>query len=333
MIGPAFARVLAPLLALLLLGSGAAARADAFDYRLEAQQVAEGVYVFVGLAEDFSFDNGGNIVNTGFIVGPEGIIVIDTGPSRRYGEQMLAAIRRLNPLPVVLTINTHHHPDHFLGNQAFPHGSLAALPATIRDIEAEGEAFNENMYRLNGDWMRGTEVVVPTRRLAAGRQQVGGRDIELLALGGHDAADLVVLDHASGTVFAGDLLFRRRAPTTPHADIPRWLAALDALAQLPAKRWIPGHGEIGNGEAADGGAAAIGETRAYLRWLATVVREGAERGLDMPELFATPIPEDFLDLALVRTEFRRSVAHLFPAAEQAALQGHRTAGAPARNGR
>lgn len=328
MIGRAFA----PLLVLLLLSTGTLARADTFDYRLEARKVAEDVYVFVGLSEDFSFDNGGNIVNTGFIVGPEGIIVIDTGPSRRYGEQMLAAIRRLSPLPVVLTINTHHHPDHFLGNQAFPRESLAALPTTIRGIEAEGEAFNDNMYRLNGDWMRATEVVIPSRRLAAGRRQAGGRDIELLALGGHDAADLVVLDLASGTVFAGDLLFRRRAPTTPHADIPRWLAALDALARLPAKRWIPGHGEIGDGDGSDNGAAAIDETRAYLTWLADTVREGAEGGLDMTELFATPIPADFLDLVLVQTEFRRSVAHLFPAAEQAALQDHRTAAGPARNG-
>ncbi len=98
------------------------------------------------------------------------MIVIDTGSSRRYGEQMLAAIRRVTPLPVVLTLNTHHHPDHFLGNQAFPPATLAALPDTIAALRSEGEGFNANMYRLNGDWMRDTEVVVPGRALAAGRQ-------------------------------------------------------------------------------------------------------------------------------------------------------------------
>ena len=98
---------------------------DAFDYRLAPRELAPGAYVIVGLKEDFSFTNGGNIVNTGFLVGTEGVIVIDTGPSRRYGEQMLAAIRRVTPLPVVLTLNTHHHPDHFLGNQAFPPATLA----------------------------------------------------------------------------------------------------------------------------------------------------------------------------------------------------------------
>lgn len=307
------ARVLAALSALLVLIPGA--HAERFDYRLEPREIAPGAFVLVGLEEDFSPTNGGNIVNSGFLVGPEGVIVIDTGSSKRYGEQMLAAIRRITPLPVVLTLNTHHHPDHFLGNQAFPPATLAALPDTIAAIRSEGEAFNANMYRLNGDWMRDTEVVVPARAVEPGRQRIGGRDVELLALGGHTAADLVLIDHDSGTVFAADLAFNGRAPTTPHADIPRWLAALDTLERLPAQRWVPGHGEVAND------TAPLRQTRDYLAWLQHTVRPSAEDGLDMTEVFATPVPARFAGLALVEQEFRRSVAHLFPAAEQAALEG------------
>ena len=36
------------------------------DYQLQAQPVADGVYVFSGRNEHFSRDNGGNIVNTGW---------------------------------------------------------------------------------------------------------------------------------------------------------------------------------------------------------------------------------------------------------------------------
>lgn len=285
-----------------------------FNYRLQPRELAPGAWVVVGLKEDFSFANGGNIVNTGFIVGREGVIVIDTGSSKRYGEQMLAAIRRVTPLPIVLTVNTHHHPDHFLGNQAFPRATLAALPETIAALRSEGEGFNANMYRLNGDWMRDTEVVVPERAIAAGRQRIGGRDVELVALGGHTVADLVVIDHDSGTVYAADLLFNGRAPTTPHADLLRWLAALDTLEGLPARRWVPGHGE----PATD--LAPLRQTRDYLGWLAQAIRTGAESGQDMTELFQTPIPQRFAGLALVEAEFRRSVVHLFPAAEQAVLE-------------
>ena len=317
---PLLTRLLALLLALFALTP--AARAERFDYRLEPRQIADGIYVLVGLKEDFSFANGGNIVNAGFIVGPDGVIVIDTGSSRRYGEQMLAAIRRVTDRPVVMTLNTHHHPDHFLGNQAFPADTLGALPETIAAIRSEGEAFNANMYRLNGDWMRDTEVVVPTRPVTAGRQRIGGRDLELLALGGHTAADLVVVDHDSGTVFAADLVFNARAPTTPHADIPRWLDALDTLERIPARRWVPGHGEV----ATD--TAPLKETRAWLGWLADTIRNAAENGLDMNEVFATPIPPRFAALALAEQEFRRSVVHLFPAAELAALARSADAHAP-----
>ncbi|TAH47845.1 MAG: quinoprotein relay system zinc metallohydrolase 1 [Betaproteobacteria bacterium] len=291
-----------------------AADAGAFDYRLQPRELADGVYVLVGRREDFSRDNGGNIVNTGFIVGSTGVIVVDTGPSRRYGEQLRAAIARVTPLPVVLTLNTHHPPDHFLGNQAFPPDTLAALPETIAGIEAEGAAFNDNMYRLVGDWMRDTEVVVPGQRLTPGRRTVGGRDIELVALGGHTAADLVLIDHASGTVFASDLVFHGRAPTTPHADIPRWLASLDTLGALVAKHWIPGHGSVGEE------ARALADTRAYLVWLRETVRDAAESGLDMAEALARPLPAEVRVWALADSEYRRSVVHLFPAAEKAALK-------------
>ncbi len=313
------AGLLVALCALLLTALPAHAEdfAGDFNYRLQPRELAPGAWVVVGLKEDFSFANGGNIVNTGFIVGRDGVIVIDTGSSKRYGEQMLAAIRRVTPLPIVLTVNTHHHPDHFLGNQAFPRATLAALPETIAAIRSEGEGFNANMYRLNGDWMRDTEVVVPERALAAGRQRIGGRDVELVALGGHTVADLVVIDHDSGTVYAADLLFNGRAPTTPHADLLRWLAALDTLEGLPARRWVPGHGE----PATD--LAPLRQTRDYLGWLAQAIRTGAESGQDMTELFQTPIPQRFAGLALVEAEFRRSVVHLFPAAEQAVLEAAR----------
>ena len=230
--------LLLALLVLLTLRSAAARAAD-FDYRLEPRRIADGVYVLIGRTEDFSLDNGGNIVNTGFLVGNQGVVVIDTGPSRRYGEQMRAAIGRVTPLPVVLVINTHHHPDHILGNQAFPADRLAAVPETIRAIQTEGPGFLENMYRLNGDWMRDTEVVAPRQVLAAGRLEVGGRALELIVLDGHTASDLLVLDRATGTLFAADLVFNGRAPTTPDADLTRWLASLDQLEQRPFRAARP----------------------------------------------------------------------------------------------
>lgn len=307
------------LLAALLLGCASlpAALAESFDYRLQPQQIAPDVYVLPGASEDFDTRNGGNIVNIGFIVGRDGVIVIDSGPSRRYGEQLRAAIRRITPLPPVLLLNTHHHPDHFLGNQAFADLPIAALPATRQGIAAEGNAFAENLYRLSGDWLKGTEVQAPSRDLAAGTLEVAGRTLELRALAGHTDADLVVIDSASGVIFAGDLVFHERAPTTPHAEIGAWLAALDTLQALTHAlgftRLVPGHGPV----SAD--AAPILQTRAWLRWLAAQLEADARAGLDMSEVLQRPLPPELARLPLAQREYRRSVEHWFPAIEARVL--------------
>ena len=275
------------------------------DYGLAPRRVAEDVYVLVGKAEDFSRGNGGNIVNTAFVVAPEGVVVIDSGPSRLYGEQLRRAIARVTPKPLLKVFNTHHHPDHYLGNQVFADAPTAALPATIAGQRAEGGAFAENLYRMAGDWMKGTESVPAREPVAPGRQTIGGREFELLLFSGHTQGDLAILDHRSGVLFAGDLVFWNRAPTTPHADIATWLAALDRLEALPYRLMLPGHCE----PVPD--ARGIAQTRSYLRWLDAALRSAAERGDEMTELLARPLPAELADIPLSRLEFARSVAHLY----------------------
>lgn len=308
------------LCALLILAAGQLGAVD-FDYRLSAVPVAKDVYTFIGKTEDFTTDNGGNIVNTAFIVAPQGVIVIDSGPSLRYGQQMRRAIATVTAKPIALVINTHHHPDHFLGNQAFADVPIAALAETRNGIAADGNAFAENLFRMSGDWMKGTEVQIPGKTLNAGRFDVAGRSLRLVALDGHTGADLVIVDDSSGVVFAGDLVFNGRAPTTPHADVPHWLKALDQLDALTResgfKLLLPGHG------APSTDAAPIRQTRAWLTWLSATMRDAAKAGLDMNDTLALPLPPEFAALPVAASEYRRSVGHLFPAAEQDALGAKR----------
>lgn len=291
----------------------------AFDYGLQAQRVADEVYVFIGRDEDFSTVNGGNIVNTGFIVTVAGLVVIDSGPSLRYGQQMQRAMRKVSWVAPLQVFNTHHHPDHFLGNQAFAGTPIVALEATRQGIAAEGNVFAENLYRLSGDWMKGTESMTPTASIAPGRHTIAGRTLRLLALNGHTESDLAIYDETSGVLFAGDLVFNNRAPTTPHARIERWLASLDTLEAITRESGfsaiVPGHGAIARD------AAPIRQTRAWLSWLDQAMRQAAADGLDLNEVLARPLPAEFAGMAVGVREYRRSVGHLFPAAEQEAL-GH-----------
>ncbi|MGC4404083.1 quinoprotein relay system zinc metallohydrolase 1 [Methyloversatilis sp. MC4-4] len=305
------ARLLAALLAFAL--SFAAYAATPFDYRLKPEKIADDTWVLIGSTEDITRGNGGNIVNTAFVVTKEGVVVIDSGPSRRYGEQMRAAIARVTDKPVVRVFNTHHHPDHFLGNQAYADVPIAALPATRAGERDDGGAFADNMYRMAGDWASGTEPQVAQQDVKPGRLTVGGHEFELIALEGHTAGDLAILDHRTGVLFAGDLVFLDRAPTTPHASVQRWLKSLDALAALGAKKTLPGHGPV------HAGSAGIEQTRDWLKWLDQTLMQSAANGLDMAEVMRLPLPERFERMPLARSEFERSVTHLYGAYELRAL--------------
>lgn len=304
------------LVAVLLLAAGATRAAGPLTYGLSPVRIAEGTYVFVGGTDHFTRANGGNILNPGFIVTGDGVVVIQTGPSRRFGEEMRAAIRKVTAEPIRIVYVGNLHPDYWLGNQAFPDVPIAALPGTIDGIRREGKAITENMYRLVGDWMRGTEPVVPTHAVRGSTVMIGTHRLRLIELEGHTAADLAILDETTGVLFAGGAVFSDRTPTTPHADVAGWLASLDALDALDFRILVPNHGRVRTGADA---RAAIAETRDWLTWLDGTLRAAADEGRDMAELLDRPIPERFHRMSVLRAEYQRSVAHLWPAIERDSL--------------
>jgi quinoprotein relay system zinc metallohydrolase 1 len=295
---------------LLFMGLSLAAMAD-LDYVLKPRQIAEDTWLLEGSTDNFATANGGNIVNTAFIVTERGVVVIDTGPSKRYGEAMRRAIATTTDKPVIEVLLTHHHPDHVLGNQAFTDVPIGALAGTTELLHQQGDAMAQNMYRLVGDWMRGTEVVLPTRTLTAGMQRFGNHDLQLLSLGGHTGADLAILDQKTGVLFAGDLVFYQRALTTPNSPgLSVWLSDIATLQALPWTLVVPGHGPV----ASD--AKPFEQMRDYLSWLDQLMRDGAARGIDMAEMIRSPIPERFAGINLSRYELIRSVSHLYPRYER-----------------
>lgn len=287
--------------------------AESLDYGLLPRKIADDTWVLIGKTEDFSRGNGGNIVNTAFVVTADGVVVIDSGPSRLYAEQMRHAIARITPKPVIRVFNTHHHPDHFLGNQVFADVATSALAPTIAGQKQEGVAFTDNVYRLSGDWIKGTESTPAREAIVPGVKVIGNHEFELIAMSGHTDGDLVIVDRSTGVLFAGDLVFYNRAPTTPHATIGQWLSALERLDTLSYRTMLPGHGD----PVSDG--RAVEQTRRYLRWVESTLRQAADRGDEMAEVLGLAVPAELAAIPLSREEFARSVAHLYRRYEAATL--------------
>jgi glyoxylase-like metal-dependent hydrolase (beta-lactamase superfamily II) len=105
-------------------------------------------------------------------------------------------------------------------------------------MQAEGGAYADNLYTLCGDWMKDSASTPARQPIAPGSFTLGQHRLELVRYHGHTADDLVLIDHSSGVVFAGGLVFAERIPTTPHADLPAWLDAVlrKALHPQPARR-------------------------------------------------------------------------------------------------
>lgn len=276
------------------------------QYQFDPQRIGDGIWLVRGADKAITPDNGGAIANIVIMASNAGAIVIDTGPSLAYGRALKAVAQRLTGTPVARVYITHLHPDHSFGNGAFGASEIHALPATRAELERDGTGLEDAMYRLLPGWIAGTEIVLPQHEAISGVIHFGGRSFELLAMAGHSEGDLVILDHASGTLIAGDLVFHNRAPATPHADLPAWLAALDMLEALEHRQLVPGHGPI----CTDG--TAIAQTRDWLIWLDQALREAVASGLDMTEAGNIPIPARFAGLAEARYELTRSVAHFYP---------------------
>lgn len=280
------------------------------QYDLQAIEIAPDTYAVYGAREHFTRANGGNIVNISFIATDDGVVVIDTGPSLRYGQALKALIEKTTKRPVARVYLTHDHPDHVFGNQAFDPAVIASLPGVIANMKTNGEMFAENMYRLVGDWMRGTELVLPGAALEKSSERFGSHEFELIRMAGHTSSDLVVLDKKTGVLFTGDIAFLDRAATTPHADLALWHKSLNELEKSSFATLMPGHGP------AEKGKRAIEQTRDYLTWLETTLKSAIAEGLDMNGAMAAPIPQRLQAVALAREEMARSVSHLYAKFEE-----------------
>jgi len=238
----------------LLAGTGCATRGHGAPV---AEPVAPGVYLLRGSGGEVGPDNRGRIGNAGFIVGPGGVLVIDSGVSRRHGQALLVAIRRVTPLPVRQLVLTHVRQEFLFGATAFQDAGaqIAMHPAAARLMAGRCEGCLKTLQRVLGnDEMQGTRVVKPDVLLGLDQPavwQLGtdiGRPVRLLAYGkdGHSSGpgDLAVLDDTTGTLFAGGLLDAGSVPDVQDADAQGWREALATLPGLPLQRIVPGHGPV-----------------------------------------------------------------------------------------
>ncbi|AOF98616.1 metallo-beta-lactamase superfamily protein (plasmid) [Sphingobium sp. RAC03] len=302
------------LIGSVLLPVAGAAWAQPLQYTMTPTTIGEGLWLIRGSDGPISRLNGGAIANITVLATPKGTVLFDCGPSLRYGMALKAAAERLTGMPVIRVFLTHLHPDHSYGDGAFEKSLVGATPELSGELTREGRGYSDGMYRILGDWMRGTELVVPGYTINSDLEDFGGRRVRILPLNGHSGADLAFLDITTSTLIAGDLVFHDRAPSTPNADFERWMASLGTLKTLGHRCVVPGHGPFDSTA-----TSAITQTEDWLTWLRETIDRAARDGLDPVEAGNVAIPARFSVLKAARYELQRSVSHFFASAEMKLL--------------
>lgn len=254
---------------------------------LPVEEIAPGVHVHIGHQATWPGAHGdahaGDIANLGFVVGERCVAVIDTGGSPQLGQRLLAAVRRVSTRPVCYVINTHVHPDHTLGNAAF--AALEPAPRFVgharlkASLAARAPFYREALAREMGLATDAADIVYPDLEVADTLTlELGGRSLHLRAWPtAHTDNDLSVLDDASATLFAGDLLFVAHLPVID-GRLLGWLEVMDALGRLDAARVVPGHGA----PVADG-SVALEAQRRYLTGVRDEIRRAIAAGRTITE--------------------------------------------------
>jgi cyclase len=234
--------------------------------------LGHGMYAAI---DDAKGDSG---ANAGFIVGDNGVAVVDTFENEPAAQALLGEIRMVTKLPIKFVVNTHYHLDHVAGNNVFAkEGAVIVahrnVPAWIhtenlkffgKDIKPEQKVEIENIAAPNTLYDSETEL------------RLGSISLRVEFFPGHTGGDSIVVIQQEKTpvIFCGDLFWNHTLPNLIDASTGPWLETLSTFSKFAAVspiQFIPGHGDPGN-------AADVAAFRGYLSdlrdWVSSARKDG-----------------------------------------------------------
>src|SRR5690348_17903568 len=129
-------RLIGALAVFMTMASAAAAQTAPLPFALK--QVAPGVYAAI----DGPQHRAGS--NAGFVIGDDGVLVVDSFFNLDAARALVAEIHRLTPRPIRYVVNTHYHLDHTGGDQALR--DAGAIIIAHRNVR--GWVRTENVHLL-----------------------------------------------------------------------------------------------------------------------------------------------------------------------------------------
>jgi glyoxylase-like metal-dependent hydrolase (beta-lactamase superfamily II) len=271
--------------------------------------VADSVYMVAGSGGEAEPANRGRVGNTGFIVGREGVVVIDTGTSYRHGRELIGQVRRVTDRPIRLALLTHVRQEFLFGVAAFREQGIPvhAHRDTADLMIARCDNCLKTLRRLLGaDEMAATELLSPDN-VFDGSHEVAqiGHPVRVLHFGRSSGpGDIAVFDERSRVLFAGGLMDERRIPDIQDAEPDGWRKALTALEAIGVSRIVGGHGPAAT-------PASIATTRRYLDQLEARIRRLLLQGAALSDVPDAAALDEFSGWDQFDTIHRRNASVMF----------------------
>jgi cyclase len=229
----------AALIGCLLLLSSCAITQEKADFTVK--KVGDGVYAAIGS------DTGKAGSNAGFIIGNNGVVVVDTFEGIAPAQDLLAEIQKLTKLPVRFVVNTHYHLDHTGGNAVFQKAGATILAQ--RNLRGWLRTENLKFFGANPkpEAKAQVEALVEPDMVYTDAVDIflGNRVVQVRYMLGHTGGDSVISIPDANVVFAGDLVWQKHLPNLIDATTDAWVKTLeDLLAQHPSATFVSGHGDV-----------------------------------------------------------------------------------------
>jgi len=219
------------------------ASVSAQDLGPQIQKITDGIYVYVGKNLNS---------NCGIVLTQEGVVLIDSGHNPTDSRAILAAIKKLTPLPVRLLIDTEPHPDHTTGHFVFsPPAVIIAHAGATESMKGREREDPERIKKLAAvspemaAALEGYRFVAPHIEYRdRATINIGERTFELMYLKGvHSEADTAVWLPKERVLFsASGIVVNQFNILRPFVTIPDILAAAKKMKALNPEFVIPGHG-------------------------------------------------------------------------------------------
>jgi cyclase len=225
--------------------------------------------------------------NAGFVIGDDGVAVIDTFQDAAAARQLLAEIQKLTKLPVKFVVNTHYHLDHVTGNAVFAQaGAVIIAHKNVRSwIHMENlKFFGAGIKPEQKAWIDG--LLAPNLVYDSALELfLGSRRVVIRYFPGHTGGDSVVSVPDANIYFCGDLFWNKTLPNLIDASTEKWIVSdLKMADEGPKATFVPGHGDVGT-------VAEVRAMAGYITDLRAALAQPVKDGLKDDALVNAVVPQ------------------------------------------